>query len=867
MFTLGRMSSPRVPGFQRTRVVSIELTQPIEDIQAPSYEAVLALARVSGVPVGCVSAPVTDDVCDGVRLQRQAVETLDEPIARQLAVRALRTVDRRMPSVTVAICTRDRAADLSRCLDAIDALSPPPDEIIVVDNASRDDAVRAAVDQHPRARYVSEPHAGLDRARNRSIAEAHGDIVAFTDDDVVVDAAWVGALRSAFADDPAVQAVTGLVMPLELETPAQVLFERYGGFGRGFTRRFYYVDRRSGERAARLHGGTGKFGTGANMAFRRTLFAEIGLFDPALDVGTVTNGGGDLDMFFRVLQAGHTLRYEPAAIVWHRHRRSYAELRQQIANNGVGFYSYLVRSAIIFPSERLDFIRLGGWWLWYWNVRRLLTSLLKPGKFPRDLIVAELAGSFRGMTRYFRARRAAADARVPSPRGRQLDSVTHRRSSSGGVLDVVVDLARPITAIAGVSEFQAVRVRAAFGDRGLGMFPLANRHRDVSPDRLVDEIVDQVGPARVLKALGVDRRLPLSTARSSAQRTGAPVSVSIIVATFDRPDDLRRCLRSLVAQRGPHAIEIVVVDNHPSSHLTPVVVAEFPSVRLVSETRPGLSYARNTGIVEASGDIIVATDDDVTAPPDWVDRLVRPFEDPAVMVVTGNVVAAELSAESQRLFEAYGGLGRGEERFRADHAWFWSFRDAVPTWRLGATANAAFRGTIFGDPDIGLMDEALGAGMPTGCSEDTYVFYKVLRAGYAIVYEPDAFVWHHHRTDMSALRRQIYAYAKGHVAYQLRTLFRDGDLRALGRLFVQLPAVYLSRIRARIKDGDEYPLRLVALEVAGTLAGPLALWQSCRRVARAGRSRPYVRPADRTIDACVPARSSKNDPEARSYAL
>jgi hypothetical protein len=141
----------------------------------------------------------------------------------------------------------------------------------------------------------------------------------------------------------------------------------------------------------------------------------------------------------------------------------------------------------------------------------------------------------------------------------------------------------------------------------------------------------------------------------------------------------------------------------------------------------------------------------------------------------------------------------------------------------------------------------------------------VLRAGYAIEYEPNAFVWHHHRTDMAALRSQIYSYAKGHVAYQLRTLFRDGDLRALGRLFVQLPAVYLSRVRARIRDRDEYPLRLVALEIAGTLAGPFALWRSCRHVARVGHSRAYIPPANRTIRGdVVPPR---NEPEARSYAL
>src|SRR3954453_20674871 len=130
-------------------------------------------------------------------------------------------------------------------------------------------------------------------------------------------------------------AVTGLVLPYELETAAQLQFEEYGGVGRGVVRRVYPVDQAHGERAVAEHGGTGKFGTGANMAFRKSVFEEIGLFDPALDVGTVTNGGGDLDMFFRVVRAGHTLAYEPAALVWHRHRRTYRELREQLTNNGI----------------------------------------------------------------------------------------------------------------------------------------------------------------------------------------------------------------------------------------------------------------------------------------------------------------------------------------------------------------------------------------------------------------------------------------------------------------------------------------------------------------------------------------------------
>jgi hypothetical protein len=148
------------------------------------------------------------------------------------------------------------------------------------------------------------------------------------------------------------------------------------------------------------------------MAFRRRLFERIGTFDPGLDVGTPANGGGDLEMFFRVLKEGGTLVYEPAAVVRHRHRRTYQELRTQLANNGIGFYAYLVRTARHYPDERGALARLGAWWFWSWNVRRLAHSFVRPSAFPRDLVLAEFLGSVKGLGRYSRRQRRASAAGV-----------------------------------------------------------------------------------------------------------------------------------------------------------------------------------------------------------------------------------------------------------------------------------------------------------------------------------------------------------------------------------------------------------------------------------------------------------------------
>jgi len=223
------------------------------------------------------------------------------------------------------VCTRNRPADLARCVEALCALDYPGTlDILVVDNAPSDDSTDILVRaRFPQVRYVRELRPGLDWARNRAIIEARGEILAYTDDDVVVDQLWARAIARVFAENPGVMAVTGLVVPLEPETAAQLAFEQYGGFGRGFTQRWYGINRADGERAAAEHMATGKYGTGANMAYRRSVFSRIGGFDPALAVGTGTHGGGDLEMFFRVIKADFPLVYEPRAMVRHRHRPDY----------------------------------------------------------------------------------------------------------------------------------------------------------------------------------------------------------------------------------------------------------------------------------------------------------------------------------------------------------------------------------------------------------------------------------------------------------------------------------------------------------------------------------------------------------------
>ena len=393
----------------------------------------------------------------------------------------------------------------------------------------------------------------------------------------------------------------------------------------------------------------------------------------------------------------------------------------------------------------------------------------------------------------------------------------------------MVNLRQPLRAITDVGEYPRVRVFVLDGTDLVGSVDISNARHSISAARLRHAIVDALGHKIARRAVEQQISGPAADARLPAD-----VPVSVIVPTCDRRDDLRRCLEALCAQVSARRLEILVVDNRPGRGPAREIARAFPPVTLIEEPRPGLSYARNAGLVAATGAILLTTDDDVVVPPDWIERLVAPFVRAEVTAVTGNVLPLELASESQCRFEAYGGLGKGFERLEVNGGWFASIRGAVPTWHLGATANAAFRASAIRDPAIGLMDEALGAGMPTGCSEDTYFFYRILKAGGTILYEPSVYVWHRHRTSMADMRAQIYSYSKGHVAYQLTTLSRDGDWRALVRLGWSLPKAYIRRAIERVRGRSDYPLDLLALEVLGNLAGPVALWRSRRRVRRLG---------------------------------
>lgn len=408
-------------------MIEIDLDGPIADLAlAPEQGGAHVLVRWRGRPVGRFwrSRARHGAAFTGETLRERAAFYCREAIAAAMVAESLSPARPAPLSLTVAICTRGRPALAARCLAALAAARARREgsgdviDILVVDNAPVDDLTRA-VAEAAGARYAVEPLPGLDFGRNRALAEVRGNWIAFVDDDAMIDGAWFDRLAEAVAVSPEAGAFTGPILPLMLETEAQLRFEWAGGFNRDKTFLWRRYDRaRWGDVIHPL--AAGRFGTGACMAFRVEALRRIGGFDEALDTGPPLPGGGDIDAFFRVVRAGWPLVYLPGLVVFHEHRRDMPGLVRQYRSWGQSVMAFLDKSRRADPALREPAQALLRWY-WAHHVLRLAKSLVGRGVTPPRAVFAELAGAVAGLRgEYDRSRgriRALRQTRTDPPHG------------------------------------------------------------------------------------------------------------------------------------------------------------------------------------------------------------------------------------------------------------------------------------------------------------------------------------------------------------------------------------------------------------------------------------------------------------------
>ena len=338
----------------------VALSRPATGEETPAR----ILVRLHGAPGGYVEIPLQPTETLAARAQTSAENTLAEPLRRHHEAHSVGNNANSRPEwaaqvaclrnfpvhdgagVSVIVCTRGRPVALSECLQALKRVDYEPLEIVVVDNAPTSAATRDVVEQFalddPRIRYSCEPRPGLSNARNHGLATAKNDLVAFTDDDILVDSNWPAALAAGFAADPQAACVTGLVASRSLETRSERYFDSRYSWGEAFDARRYDLTSHRGE-SSLYPFKAGIFGTGANFAVHKAVVDQLGGFDPRLGAGGPGRGGEDLDIFVRIILSGKRLCYVPSALVWHQHRADDQALAEQVYAYGHGLGAYLAK--------------------------------------------------------------------------------------------------------------------------------------------------------------------------------------------------------------------------------------------------------------------------------------------------------------------------------------------------------------------------------------------------------------------------------------------------------------------------------------------------------------------------------------------
>ena len=405
--------SPRVSLLSEApmRSLIVDLSEEMQDLSPERdggvpYIAARVLVTDDGRTLGMLEIPFAGRSVSGAELEAQCREVL----GGQSGHGHIGVDDRLLEPATVVVPTMfARPEQLEQCVRSLLELDYPRYEVIVVDNRpihdERGPTPTWADDE--RVRVVREPRPGASAARNSGLAAATTGIIAYTDDDSVVDRRWLRALAERLITEPDVDCVTGLVIPAALETSAQVWFERFGGFDKGYAPRIFRLADNPTHSSLYPYA-AGAFGSGNNVAFRASTLRSLGGYNETLGPGTPAKAGEDLALFISVICSGLSIAYEPSAIVQHEHRRTYGELSSQVHDYGIGLSAMMVSLSRHDPRHLLRILRrlpAGGRLLFSPRSDR---NVKRTPDYPKDLLRAEAIGMMQGPFAYLRSVRMAS---------------------------------------------------------------------------------------------------------------------------------------------------------------------------------------------------------------------------------------------------------------------------------------------------------------------------------------------------------------------------------------------------------------------------------------------------------------------------
>jgi glycosyltransferase involved in cell wall biosynthesis len=243
--------------------------------------------------------------------------------------------------ISVIVCTHNRARRLEQTLKSLQEMAVPvglPWELIIVDNNSSDNTKEIIDDfinkSDLNVRYVIERHQGLSHARNMGIQEASGNIIAFTDDDCIVDRHWITSISKEFQSSVSIAGIGGRVeLYNKMDRPVSIRVYKEKMIFSSIDRIFNLI-------------------IGCNMAFARPVFDEVGLFDTDFGAGTRFASAEDSDFLYRSYKKGLNIIYSPDVLVYHNHgRRNNEQIKALYKGYAIGHGAFYCKHILMADKD------------------------------------------------------------------------------------------------------------------------------------------------------------------------------------------------------------------------------------------------------------------------------------------------------------------------------------------------------------------------------------------------------------------------------------------------------------------------------------------------------------------------------------
>jgi glycosyltransferase involved in cell wall biosynthesis len=301
------------------------------------------------------------------------------------------------PEISLIVATRNRANSLKTLLDSLKKhgwLSTPSVEVLIIDNDPSDSSSENLCSSYSGLRYLRASERGKTNALNYGISQSSAGLIAFTDDDAIVDSKdWLFKMAAHFRENPNLGYVSGNVIAFETKTTAQTIWESKGGLSKGNLFKSWRNQELKADYGLKVWPLTEIF-AGANSMIPRKVLLSIGLFNPLFGPGGVLPHGEFLELGYRIIRDGYDVLYDPNPKILHQHPDLKWDLQKKLFLYGRGDTSLHMYILLKYADLR------SLWWALIGHQFRIVTRIIKSFRrkypLPYEYLIFSLAGSILG---------------------------------------------------------------------------------------------------------------------------------------------------------------------------------------------------------------------------------------------------------------------------------------------------------------------------------------------------------------------------------------------------------------------------------------------------------------------------------------